>query len=89
MDWLGGEEDRAVAASVGASDREHDRQPRIHQEKATRHAWDCHIAAGGKNEEKGKISTNPQVTSLGQLQSSERQQNLRRTEKTEIGREST
>lgn len=68
----------AATARVGASGGAHDRQRRTHEEKATRHTGDRHGAAGGKkNGEKGKISTNPQVTNLGQLQSSERQQNLR------------
>ena len=54
-----------------------------------RHTGDCHAAAGRKNEENRKISTNPQMTNLGQLQSSERQQNLRQTGEREVGGEST
>ena len=53
-----------------------------------RHTGDCHAAAGRKNENR-KISTNPQMTNLGQLQSSERQQNLRKTGEREVGEEST
>lgn len=73
----------AAAASVGASGGEHARQ---RTEKATRHTGDRHVRAGGKNEGKDKISTNPQITNLGQLRSSERQQNLRQTGKGKLGK---
>lgn len=84
-DWLRGQ--KRWQPGSGATGWDQDGGGRTHQEKATRHL-DCHVAAGRKNQ-KGKISDNPQVTNLGQPQTSERQQDLRQIGKREIEREST